>query len=63
MSGRRTTHDYHGCYDKDCPLPYCRIWREAREEIDKAYREGYTAGYADGYGAGFAAGLSAAGGK
>jgi len=62
MAGRRT-HDYHTCRDPDCYLPYCRIWREAREEIQRAYSEGFQDGEAAGFSAGFAAGQAAAGAR
>jgi len=46
-------HRYESCRDKDCPRPYCVIWKEA-------WAEGYREGYADGNAAGFAAGQAAA---
>ena len=44
-------HRYESCRDRDCERPYCRIWREAREE-------GYQEGLEDGYTAGYAAGVA-----
>lgn len=49
-------HRYQSCRDRDCPLPYCRIWREARAE---GYRDGHADGYSEGEAAGYAAGYSA----
>ena len=48
-----STHPYQSCRDRDCELPYCQIWREARAE-------GYEHGFEDGYGDGFDAGAAAA---
>jgi hypothetical protein len=54
-------HRYESCRDRDCALPYCRIWREARAEGYRAgYDDGYETGFGDGNAAGFAAGQAAA---
>ena len=42
-------HRYQNCRDDDCPLPYCRI-----------YKEGFADGYSAGGAAGYAAGQDAA---
>ena len=51
-------HRYQLCKDLDCPLPYCRIYKEAyangdydghRRGFDEGYAKGYTEGYDDGY--------------
>jgi flagellar biosynthesis/type III secretory pathway protein FliH len=49
MEGPMATakHRYESCRDRDCQLPYCVIWREARAE-------GYEEGFEDGYAAGAA---------
>jgi hypothetical protein len=52
-----STHPYQSCRDRDCDLPYCRIWREARAE---GYEHGFEDGYEAGYGPGFDAGAAAA---
>jgi hypothetical protein len=46
----RQQHPYQSCRDRDCQLPYCVIWREARAE-----------GYEEGFEDGFAAGAASAG--
>jgi hypothetical protein len=52
-----STHPYRSCRDRDCELPYCVIWREAKAEgIEIGFEDGYGAGY----GAGFDAGAAAA---
>jgi hypothetical protein len=48
-----STHPYRSCRDRDCELPYCVIWREARAE-------GFEVGFEDGYEVGFAAGAASA---
>jgi len=51
------THPCQTCSDEHCPLPYCRIWKEAYEVgYADGYSLGYGCGYADGYSAGAAAG-------
>ena len=59
MSRHVEPHDYHKCRDLECPLPYCRIWKEA---LAVGFERGYWKGFADGEAAGFAAGMAAAGG-
>lgn len=40
-------HRYESCRDADCPRPYCRLWKLAREEF-------YNQGFADGVAAAMA---------
>ena len=46
-------HRYQNCRDDDCPLPYCRIYKEGYGAGASA---GYASGHADGYAAGYSAG-------
>jgi hypothetical protein len=46
-------HPHQSCRDRDCDLPYCQIWREARAE---GYEHGFEDGHEAGYGEGFEAG-------
>jgi hypothetical protein len=50
------THPYQTCRDEHCPLPWCRIYKEAYEV---GYQDGFGAGYANGYSAGYGAGYAA----
>lgn len=61
-------HRYQLCQDQGCPLPYCRIYKEAYENGDydghlRGYREGdadgYARGYREGYDKGFPDGIAA----
>jgi flagellar biosynthesis/type III secretory pathway protein FliH len=52
-----STHPYQSCRNRECELPYCQIWREARAE---GYEHGFEDGYEAGYGAGLDAGAAAA---
>jgi hypothetical protein len=47
-------HPYQTCRDRDCPLPYCRIYKEGVETGTAggsagAYERGRADGYAEGY--------------
>lgn len=55
-----STHPPQTCTDEYCPLPFCRIWKEAYEA---GYGDGHSAGVADGYGSGYADGAASAGGE
>lgn len=49
------SHPYRSCRDRDCELPYCVIWREARAEgFEHGFEDGYESGYPDGFAAGAA---------
>lgn len=55
-------HRYQACRDEDCPLPYCRIYKEGFEAGHGAgSAAGYAAGRADGYSEGYSDGQADAG--
>jgi hypothetical protein len=52
-AGIQAKHAYQTCHDGDCPLPYCRIYKQGIEEgflrgIEEGYARGYTDGFPDG---------------
>jgi hypothetical protein len=50
-------HRYQTCQDEDCPLPYCRIFKEGVEVgYSRGFGAGYGAGHADAYAQGYADG-------
>ena len=55
-------HRYQNCRDDDCPLPYCRIYKEGfADGYSASGAAGYAAGQAAGYAEGYADGAADAG--
>jgi hypothetical protein len=59
LRSTETKHRYQSCTDEDCPLPYCRIYKEGFEAGHGAgYGAGHAAGRAEGYAEGYAEGTA-----
>jgi hypothetical protein len=60
--GGRDKHPYQTCGDPDCPLPYCRIYKEGTASGRGAgFAAGEASGRADGYAEGYSDGATSAG--
>jgi len=53
--GGKGNHPYQSCHDPECPLPYCRIYKEGKAVgHGSGYDAGKTAGRTEGYSEGYA---------
>jgi hypothetical protein len=60
MAGR-DKHPYQTCGDPECPMPYCRVYKEGKADgTGSGYAAGQAAGRADGYAEGYADASSSA---